>query len=442
MTRLLLVHIAKTGGTSLRRLLKRTPATANFDCFHNGNLLRFQAGKRIERKPLDPLDLEHYDVAVLMARHPLDRLASCYRYFLDGGLNQRSHGRFLGDVAAQSLLLKQAPTLDACCRCLPEIAERIPHFRPASHWLDPLPNPLADLMFTGHLERFQSDLQRLFELLGLDLSDVELDHVNRSQSVVDEVLKPLSIQLVERFYAADYRRFGYSGTFSMSPQLIQYWDQPHPPPELLERMDQWRLSHSSWGYCRYDRSSAAAFIGQHYGQALQDAFLDIRIPAMQADVFRIAMLQAQAGIWIDAATCCLAPLDGWLNRRQPLVLLRRAHQQHPQICNGFIHAADPGHPLLFAAWQRIAATLLARRGQKLYRDFGPGLLRDLLAAGDPVLQAGLEVIPETDLQAQLVIGSSSDALPNDQHWSKRQHHESLYLSGGSPSDSQRLNESS
>ena len=224
------------------------------------------------------------------------------------------------------------------------------------------------------------------------------------------------------------------------PGLIQYWDQPAPPALLLERMEGWREKHPAWTYHRYDRDSAALFIRFTYGPNLEKSFRDIRLPAMQADVFRIAALQAQGGVWIDAATRCLAPLEGWLNRRQPLVLMRRVHQQHPKIWNGFISSAAPGHPLLVAAWQKIAAALLARSGERVYRDFGPGVLRDLLAAG--VADPGLQVLKEADLKAQLVVGSSSDALPSDRHWSKRQHHESLYFSGGSPSDSHRLKDSS
>ena len=124
------------------------------------------------------------------------------------------------------------------------------------------------------------------------------------------------------------------------------------------------------------------------------------------------------------------------------MLLRRAHQQHPKVCNGFIHAAAPGHPLLLAAWHRITKALLARRGQKIYREFGPGLLQDLLSSGDAALEGGVEVVVETDLQTQLSIGSSSEVFESDQHWSKRQRMESLYLSDGSPSNSQRSKESS
>ena len=215
---------------------------------------------------------------------------------------------------------------------------------------------------------------------------------------------------------------------SQRPLLVQYWDQPVPPAGLQERMERWKEWHPSWLYRRYDRVSAARFIDTSYGPALEEAFLDIRLPAMQADVLRVAVLNARGGLWIDAATTCRQPLDAWLNQRQPLVLLRRAHQQHPKVWNGFIHAAAPGHPLLAAAWHRMASALLARGGERVYRDFGPGLLRDLLAAGAP--EAGLQVLQEQDVQDKLQIGSSSDVLPGEQHWSKRQQTESLYLSGG------------
>ena len=224
------------------------------------------------------------------------------------------------------------------------------------------------------------------------------------------------------------------------PQLIQYWDQPAPPPALLARMERWRELHTSWRYQRYDRESAAQFIGSNYGSALKEAFLDIRLPAMQADVFRIALLQAQAAVWVDSGTQCLQPLETWLDRTHPLVLLRRSHQQHPKVCNGFMYSAAPGHPLLAAAWQKITAALLARRGERVYRDFGPGVLRDLLAAGAP--EAGLQVLPETTLIDYFRIGSSSDALPGDRHWSQRQQVESLYVSGGSPSASHWRKEAS
>ena len=74
MSSLLFVHIAKAGGTSLRRLLKAHEGVSRFDCFHNGFLLRFENGRRVGRDRLELNSLEKYDVAVIALRHPLARL--------------------------------------------------------------------------------------------------------------------------------------------------------------------------------------------------------------------------------------------------------------------------------------------------------------------------------------------------------------------------------
>ena len=66
---LLFVHIAKSGGTSLRRLLKSNKGIFRFDCFHNGSL-RFIDGHCVERIDADLNALDKYDVAVVALRHP------------------------------------------------------------------------------------------------------------------------------------------------------------------------------------------------------------------------------------------------------------------------------------------------------------------------------------------------------------------------------------
>jgi hypothetical protein len=147
---------------------------------------------------------------------------------------------------------------------------------------------------------------------------------------------------------------------------------------------------------------------------------------MQADVFRIAYLLAEGGIWIDAATVCLASMESWLVCRDSLLLLRRHHQEHPKICTGLIVAPRAGHPLLAAAWTTIADRLLARSGNNVYRDFGPRVLRDLLASGR--FDHCIDVLLEADLSSCLQFGSSGSLLGSGTHWSQRQQKESLYFS--------------
>ena len=104
-------------------------------------------------------------------------------------------------------------------------------------------------------------------------------------------------------------------------------------------------------------------------------------------------------------------------------------QVHPKIATQIIYASRPGLPLLKAAWEEMVPRLLSRSGTKVYRDFGPGLFRDLMSSR-PNLALGLHAVPEMTLASCLTLGSSSNILPANQHWSKRQDNESLFYSGG------------
>lgn len=210
------------------------------------------------------------------------------------------------------------------------------------------------------------------------------------------------------------------------PAIVQYWDSDTAPPLIVERMCRWKFLHPDWDYQRFDRESAAAWFLQTFGSSCQIAFLDVRIPAMQADVFRVAYLLLCGGIWVDAGTVCKAPVTNWLDLASPLLLLRRSHQVHPEVCSAFIYAASPDHPLLQMAWSKISSLLHIRGGSKLYQQFGPGVFRDLIATG--VYQSNVEVLSLDELSSFLAIGSSREAIPGDQHWSIRKRSESLYFS--------------
>ena len=222
MNGLLFVHLAKTGGTSVRRILKASAANS-FACIHHHTLLRFQDGQRVERRRFAPKELAPYALAFLMVRHPVDRLISCYRYFSAGGLNaQAGEQQFPADRAAQQLLQQLAPSLEQCCFKLPEIAAELPHFQSMVHWLDALPNPLAERVITGRQERFDADLQLLFEQLGVPLDPALLQRSNSSGPVQPSApqgagLSAEALAQIQAFYEDDFRRFNYP----LAPEAAQ-----------------------------------------------------------------------------------------------------------------------------------------------------------------------------------------------------------------------------
>ena len=429
MSSLLFVHIAKAGGTSLRRLLKSHERISRFDCFHNGFLLRFENGRRVASDKVALNSLEKYDVGLIALRHPLARLQSCYRYFLSGGLNGRGKGVFPDDLRKKEFLHSVAPSFSDCCQRLAEISEQIPHFRPASVWFDSLVGPPAKSLICCRQETFSDDVNGFLRVLELP-SSCGLEHRNKglagsSSSFMSDLV---DLRLVEDFYRKDYSLFGYEGCRSASLPLVQYWNELQPPSLVVERMDSWKSLNPGWDYYRFDRQTAADFLGRAYGLEIAAAFLDIRLPAMQADVFRVGFLLHCGGLWVDAVTSTMRPVDSWIDRRHSLQMLRRDHQKYPKIATQIIYAARPHLPLLRAVWNEIVPRLLARSGTKVYRHFGPGLFRDLMISR-PSLALGLHAILESSVRNSLLVGSSSSVLPAEQHWSKRQERESLYTSG-------------
>lgn len=442
MNTLLLVHIAKAAGTSLRRLLKLNSGESGFDCFHNGFLLRFENGCRVSRNRVELNSLEQYEIAIFGLRHPLARLQSCYRYFISGGLNGRGNGEFPADRKSQEFLRSVAPTFSSCCQNLSVISGQIPHFRSASFWLDSLERPLAKNIICCRQESFDDDVDGLLGALRLPPSTC-IEHSNESVGFLPDLynISEKDVRCIEQFYSADYLRFGYEFSSYDSLSLVQYWDQPSPPGPVIDRMNVCKSLNPAWVYRRFNRQSASDFLASAYGSDIASAFLDIRLPAMQADVFRVAFLLHEGGLWVDAATSLIRPIDSWLDRRHSLQMLRRSHQVHPKIATQIIFAGRPGLPLLQAGWGQIVPRLLSRSGTKVYRHFGPGVFRDLMSSR-PNLAFGLHAVTEASLESYLKLGSSSKILPSDQHWTKRQEAESLYLSGGWPSASQARNDAS
>ena len=43
---------------------------------------------------------------------------------------------------------------------------------------------------------------------------------------------------------------------------------------------------------------------------------------------------AEGGLWVDAATSLIRPIDSWLDRRHSFQMLRRSHQHHPKFPGG------------------------------------------------------------------------------------------------------------
>jgi hypothetical protein len=191
--RAIFVHIPKTGGQTIERLLG------------HGHQRHHHAIRGL------PADWPQW-FRFTFVRHPLDRFVSACNYSVD--MAQRHQRRYSRSSTLGSLerfrlwLLECEPTLHAVVKRMetePELL-RIVHFRPQMKWLK-----AVQPQFIGRFERFQQDLQTLLRLLDRDLLPAaDSLHLNRSGSRYSRHdLDPPTRRCLARLYRQDLKVLGY-----------------------------------------------------------------------------------------------------------------------------------------------------------------------------------------------------------------------------------------
>lgn len=97
-----------------------------------------------------------------------------------------------------------------------------------------------------------------------------------------------------------------------APRLIPktiwvYWDQGEEnAPELVKDcIASWRIHNPGWDIQVLDAQSAAQITDLPHDPS--------KLPVQSyADLLRLRLLRKKGGVWADATTYCLAPLDNWL----------------------------------------------------------------------------------------------------------------------------------
>lgn len=191
--RAIFVHIPKTGGQTLERLLGHA---------HQRN------HHAIRGLPDDWPQWFRFT----FVRHPLDRFISACNYSVDMARHHPSRYNrqaSLGSVERFRVwLLESEPHLGAVVERMEaeRVLRRIVHFRPQVKWLK-----ATRPQFIGRFEHFQDDLHTLLRLLAIDRSmEAEPVHLNRSGSRYSrEDLDRATIRRLARLYRHDLKLLGY-----------------------------------------------------------------------------------------------------------------------------------------------------------------------------------------------------------------------------------------
>src|SRR5262249_48333370 len=162
------------------------------------------------------------------------------------------------------------------------------------------------------------------------------------------------------------------------------WDADLPA-DVERLMDATREMNPGCTYHRWNDSVARRYLAGLDNPDVLRAYRYARHAAARADIFRLALLFAEGGTYLDADDRCIGPLEALLPARVKAVFYQ---ENLGSIGNDFL-AAAPGHPLIGAALDEAVRGVLDGAGETIWLATGPGLISRIVAlavAREPALQ--------------------------------------------------------
>lgn len=153
--------------------------------------------------------------------------------------------------------------------------------------------------------------------------------------------------------------------------ISQIWLGPKPPP--AEWMQTWRDLNPEFEY-RVWREADIDQLGLS-NRRLYDRLVRMGRYDGASDVARAEILLREGGIYVDADSRALRPLQGAAFLEAPFFVVREETRARPYLLNGAFMGADAGHPVLA---EYVKALSGVRRLVPTWITTGPVLLTDVI----------------------------------------------------------------
>ena len=206
----------------------------------------------------------------------------------------------------------------------------------------------------------------------------------------------------------------------MIPKIIvQYWNSKEQPSRIQELMQTWRVNNPGFDYVLFDRTSAGKYIQAHYGESEANLFLSASLAAMQSDIFRIAYILKEGGIYVDAATRCDKAITPLIDNEDRLILMRKGHGR----MSNTVVAAPPDHHVVRDIWASILFNMESRQHTNIWKATGPGLYNTEAVLAN---ESKERFYKEDFLRPYFRMVHNLEHKLNGKHWSEQQLHMNIY----------------
>jgi len=204
----------------------------------------------------------------------------------------------------------------------------------------------------------------------------------------------------------------------VTKNLFQFWDSEDVPGDVLDLMERWSVTNPDYKHTRFTDKSAQDYLAARFPPPVLTAYRRVTEPAQKADIFRLAVLVLEGGVYTDADDRSLRALDTIIPVDANLVLYQ---ENLGSAGNNFI-AAAPGHPVLVAALQFVVAAVNRGDTDAIWLLSGPGLLTRALVQtaiiphATGMLPDGMVVLDRPDLHKAIAEHCRTSYKLKNKHW--------------------------
>lgn len=231
-------------------------------------------------------------------------------------------------------------------------------------------------------------------------------------------------------YLKTYKDMKIKKEHKIPKRIVQYWNTDDIPEEIQQLMHSWEEMNSEFSYTLYNREKAVEFLNMHYGSEVTALFNIANLPAMQSDIFRVAYILKEGGIYVDAATRCVKNISGLIQSKSSLVLMRKWNNH---IWNGFI-ASEADNQIVRSIFNNILLNMREQKINNIWLATGPGLFGQIINSLDNE-QMEMLILKDQTKECKQYFDLVNDLKhKKDSHWSKKQQYIDIYSKA--PKDSE------
>jgi len=185
-------------------------------------------------------------------------------------------------------------------------------------------------------------------------------------------------------------------------RIMQFWNTPEIPSDVAATMASWPQLNPGMEHLVFDYQEARAFLDRHCAPSVLSCYESAHHPAMQSDIFRLAFLSVDGGVYVDADEFCTHDMRRVFAALSVVDLVAvQSTQTPPYIHNSFI-AARAGCSIIKDALSeavRIVGQHVARGAKPdIWHATGPGVLTRAIG----------RFVADTDNKARVMLLTDSE----------------------------------